>query len=678
MIALALVAVLLCACGSDGSAPSITSPTPTPEPPATPSATGSPTATPVPSATPVPTAELVGRWTATGPDGGPVTVLAPDPRQPHVLYAGTPGGVFKSVDAGATWSSRSDGIRDQRGLLPRDGILALAVDSSDTEVVYAGTRERVWKTLDGGTSWRALAVDAGQVIAIDPSSTATVYAASAEIRKSVDGGSTWRKLPFTFGGPVRTIAVHPYRKDTVLVGTLYAGVLVSHDGGETWLGPSPNFPEAVHGFAFDPREPEVVYAGAQRGGVYRSPDAGVTWRAWFEGLPGEFFASTAALASDPGEAGTLYVIAEGNLYARSDSDASWTRIGSSPLDLEIGALLVASQRTVYAATVGGLFRSVAEDRSWRRIGTGIRSSRVLTLAIDPVNPEAVLAGTDGGVRCSADSGRTWTSCPSEALSNAMVGGIAFDPANPSRVLASACGIFVSADGGRSWVQTLGPSLDRDCRRVDYGTRIDPARFAIDPSNPDRVFAALGDLYRSEDGGGSWIHVLVSLGDGVQCHGFRGVAIDPVDSSVVYAVDGIGGPARSEDGGASFPPVSCGLLPLGEFAAIAIDPRSPATVYASLGRGLVKSIDGGETWRAVRGIDSVWTLMFDPVDPTTLYAGTDSGVFVTVDGGSTWGPLNDGLLVAPVYELAIDPRDGRTLLAGTDGGSVQRMRLESRP
>ncbi len=338
---------------------------------------------------------------------------------------------------------------------------------------------------------------------------------------------------------------------------------------------------------------------------------------------------------------------------------------------------MAGEGRIYAATVGGVVRNDPGERTWRPIEAGIRSSRVYALAVHPAEPDVVLAGTDGGgIWRSADFGRTWTRATDGALAHAQVGALAIDPTKPSRVIASACGIVVSDDGGRSWVRTLG-QVDASCSRDVYVNWLVPAGLAFDPGDPARVLAGLGDFRRSTDHGQTWTSVLISMGDGVACHGVRAVAVDPVEPSIVHVVDSRGGPVRSTDGGASFPLVGCGLLPSDSPAAIAIDPLNAATVYASRGRALVKSIDRGETWTELPGIGSVATLAFDPVDRTTLYAGTELGVFVSRDGGAGWTPLNDGLLTAPVYALAIDPRDGRTLLAGTEGGGVQRIVLGER-
>ena len=674
VVVVATLVLGACGSGSGGSAP-----TPGPGSSATPRASTSPAASPftTPAATPAPepTGDVVGRWTSAGPDGGPVLTLAVDPRKPEVLYTGTVGGIFASVDGGESWRASSDGVRDSSGFFPRWGIIALAIDPRSNGVVYAGASDGIWKTIDAGISWVALPSDAGDAIAIDPASPQTVYAAhrAGGLRKTVDGGATWRDLDLDF--PIGHVVVHPHGGGIVLAATRYGGVVVSHDGGETWQGPNANFPQDVHGFAFDHRQPDLVYAGAVTGGVFRSPDAGVTWLPWNEGLPRTGFATTSALASDRDAPGAFYAVAGLDLYVRTDGDASWTRVASSPPGGDIGSLAVVAGGTLYAATVGGITRTDAADRSWRRIDAGIRSWKVHALAIHPSEPDLVLAAIDGaGVWRSTDLGRTWAPSADGAIARARVGGIAIDSTDPSHVIASACGIIVSDDGAQSWKRTLGAE-DDPCMRETYGVPLDPAGFAFDPSDPARVFAGLGDFHRSADHGQTWTRVLIPLGDGVICHGVRAVAVDPSDPSIVYAVESVGGPVRSTDGGASFPSVGCALIPFEGPAAIAIDPTSSATVYATRGRALVKSLDRGATWTELYGIDSVWSLVFDPADPT-LYAGTDSGVFVSHDGAATWTPLNDGLLTAPVYAIAIDPRDGRTLLAGTEGG-VQRIRLGDR-
>jgi len=108
------------------------------------------------------------------------------------------------------------------------------------------------------------------------------------------------------------------------------------------------------------------------------------------------------------------------------------------------------------------------------------------------------------------------------------------------------------------------------------------------------------------------------------------------------------------------------------SALAIDPHTPATLYAGACGTAVKSTDGGDTWIAANtglptSVASV--IAIDPITSGTLYAGTGSGVFKSTDAGSSWTPFNTGLATTNVGTLAIDPTAPGTLYAGTHEGAV---------
>ena len=98
----------------------------------------------------------------------------------------------------------------------------------------------------------------------------------------------------------------------------------------------------------------------------------------------------------------------------------------------------------------------------------------------------------------------------------------------------------------------------------------------------RVVGALGDVYRSSDGGRTWIHVGVELGDGVQCHGLTAVAVDPLDPAIVHAASRRmllkTGVFVSRDGAETWRPLNDGLL-AAPVHALAIDPRDGRTLLA---------------------------------------------------------------------------------------------------
>ena len=84
---------------------------------------------------------------------------------------------------------------------------------------------------------------------------------------------------------------------------------------------------------------------------------------------------------------------------------------------------------------------------------------------------------------------------------------------------------------------------------------------------------------------------------------------------------------------------------GAINVLAIDPKTPATLYAGIWGGVFKSTNGGGNWSAVNtGLTatSVWALAIDPTTPATLYAGTEGGVFKSTNGGANWSAVNTSL------------------------------------
>ena len=149
---------------------------------------------------------------------------------------------------------------------------------------------------------------------------------------------------------------------------------------------------------------------------------------------------------------------------------------------------------------------------------------------------------------------------------------------------------------------------------------------------------------------------------------QALAIDPSTPATVYAGTN-GGVFKSANGGTSWTAV----LTSTEVLALAIDPSTPATLYAGTFGGVFKTTNGGDSWTAVNSgltnttLDS--PLAIDPSTPATLYAGASGsgGVFKSTDGGMIWtnvGSFSTGLTVTQVLALAIDPSTPATLYAGT--------------
>ncbi|MCP4698970.1 MAG: hypothetical protein GY862_19275 [Gammaproteobacteria bacterium] len=261
----------------------------------------------------------------------------------------------------------------------------------------------------------------------------------------------------------------------------------------------------------------------------------------------------------------------------------------------------------------------------------------LSWRICPAAPATVYAGTsDYGVLKSVDGGLQWNAANKGLPSSISVRTIAIDPVNRSTMYAgsSYSGIFKTVDWGNAWVS------------VDKGGYF----LEIDPFAPATVYAAGGrSLFKTTDGGQSWINIAPDSGIfGV----VNTLAIDPVMPAVLYAgtrtesSDLTAGLFKSADSGNTWVLVNTGIPQNADILAFAIDPVTPATLYASTSYnsigsdpGVFKSTDAGQTWTAATdGVTGTYRLTIDPVMPANVYVDSYLGAFKSGDGGANWSLL----------------------------------------
>ena len=303
------------------------------------------------------------KYRMIGPErGGRVTAVTGVPSQPYTFYMGsTGGGVWKTVDAGHSWSNISDGYFSVASMG------AVEVSLSNPDVVYAGT----------GSSKIRSNVSIGR-----------------GIYKSTDAGKTWSFAGLRDTGQISTIRVNPTNPDLVYVAALgnpfvpnkERGVYRSTDGGKTWkqvlylsdsLGAAdlelqPGNPKVLFACMWHgQRKPWTIVSGALEGGIYKSTDGGDNWTKLSGGLPHELF-GRANVAISPAKPERIYALIEAKpgsgLYRSEDSGATWTLVNGS------GAIIT---RPFYYDTLG----------------------------VDPNNPDVVFIGDEGWFK-STDGGKT--------------------------------------------------------------------------------------------------------------------------------------------------------------------------------------------------------------------------------------------------------------------------------
>jgi len=186
-----------------------------------------------------------------------------------------------------------------------------------------------------------------------------------------------------------------------------------------------------------------------------------------------------------------------------------------------------------------------------------------------------------------------------------------------------------------------------------------------PKGPD------GGVYKTQDRGTTWAQkrVLVEGPKGVAIddESIVTMAFDPQDNKAVYAGTAARGLLVSLDGGDSWRPA--GALSSGRIEAVAVDPKDKCTVYASQGNKIYKTENCGRDWRQAwfdPKTDKVFTaLMVDWFNSTILYAGTSEGdILKSTDAGANW--LVSKRAASPITSFAIHPNDSRIVYASTRG------------
>ncbi|HEY2860545.1 MAG TPA: hypothetical protein VGJ21_19150 [Terracidiphilus sp.] len=190
-----------------------------------------------------------------------------------------------------------------------------------------------------------------------------------------------------------------------------------------------------------------------------------------------------------------------------------------------------------------------------------------------------------------------------------------------------------------------------------------ATLTVDPSAPATVYAVTtqGSLFKSTDAAASWKAVSGIVGPSF-------LAIDPTTSSTIYAATQYG-VVKSMDGGESWNAAN-GNLPE-PCRALTIDPITPKTMYGLTSSGIFRTNDGGETWKQVTAAIA-GSLIIDPTTPSTIYASlANAEIIKSTDSGENWVTVKAGLPFAvfnTAGALVIDPQMPSTLYAGSFAAS----------
>jgi len=634
--------------------------------------------------------------------GGRIADIAVDEKNPFTYYAAlATGGLIKTTNDGTTWSA----VFDHQ---PVASVGAVAVAASDSKIVWAGTGEAngrnssswgdgVYKSADGGQTWQNMGLKDSQEIgriAIDPRDANTVYVAAAGhlwgpnkergVFKTTDGGKTWTH---SLSLDADTGAID------VALGAPGSGV--------------------VYAAAYQRRRMPWGFVGTGPGAaLYRSRDSGRTWERCDKGLPsgplGRIGMSVARSKPD-----TVYVVIEspqggtgslfdqsskyGGIFRSDDAGATWKRVSAgSPRGFYFGQIRVdpTDAERVY---VLGFSLSVSEDggKTFKNMSANVHSD-LHALWIDPVRPDRLLLGTDGGLYESHDRAKTWS-----GIANFPMGEfyeVKADNRQPFWVYGGL------QDNG-TWMGPSALQANEGPANSDWIFLMGGDGFYVvpDPSDNDIVYA--------EAQGGSLVrinrrtHVNRSMHptepEGQPAYRFNWntpVCLSPQDSDVVY----VGGnrlfrwskkgaeyevisPDLSKQVGAQITSGGSGAETYGTIVSLAASPVERGIIWAGTDDGNVQiTRDEGKTWQnATENLPShvrsyyVKRLEASSAVAGRAYAAIDGHrnddmapyLFVTDDYGASWRAITSGLPShGPVRAIREDPANPNLLYAGTEFGA----------
>jgi len=665
-------------------------------------------------------------WRLIGPfRGGRVLAVSGVRGEPQHFYFGSvDGGVWETRDTGRTWQPIFDA--EHVG-----SIGALAVAPSDPKVIYVGSGEAdmrsdiaygngMYKSVDAGRTWSHIGLeDSYQIgkILVNPTNPDVVFVAvlghaygpnaMRGVFRSLDGGQTWQKMLYkdadtgaidlAFGADANTLYASLWQTRRP-PWNVYppsngpgSGLYKSTDGGDTWSEITGHGIQAEGlghiGLAVAPSNPSIVYAlvDAKQGGLYRSDDAGVNFtmiskdkRIWQRGW---YFGGVAV---DPKNPDVVYV-SDTAMYKSTDGGKTFLPFQGDPTGDDYHALWIDpddGRHMIAGVDQGTIISQNGGDTwsTWYNQPTG-QFYHVIT---DSQFPYWVYGAQQdsGAAAVPSHSGDKYDGISMEQFHEVSVGGesgnIAPDPDDPEIVYG---GTVDKLDRKSGQTADVDPTL----AYPDIYRSVWTLPLTFSPKDPKALYFANQHLFRTRDGGSHWERLsddltrknltvppnldASSAADTATVGPRRGViyAIAPSRFSVndiwVGTDDGL--IWRSHNGGKSWKDVSPKpLTPWSKVGAIEVGHFEADTAYATVDRHrlddykpyIYRTHDGGRTWDLVTdGIPDgsfVNVVREDPLKKGLLYAGTELGMYVSFDDGDHWQSLQQNLPMTSIRDIDV--------------------------
>lgn len=665
---------------------------------------------------------------------------------PMTYYMGTTGGgVWKTSDAGQHWKNISDGF------FKLGSVGAITVSESNPNVVYVGMGEHaprgvmtshgdgVYKSSDAGKTWTSVGLEKTQHISrivIHPTNSDILWVAAQGalhgptqergIYKSVDGGKSWKKtlyvntltgaseLSIDSNNPDVLYAAlweHIRKPWQVVSGGSGSGLYKSTDGGETWKKIHKGLPKekGKMAIAVSPANSQTVFAliesdsQKEKGGLFVSKDAGDSWsrisgdhrliqRAWYY----------IEIALDPNNEDIVYVMSA-STYKSTDGGQSWNRMPSAHGDYHDLWINPQNSSNMILTSDGGSEITFDGGSHWSRIDH-LPTAQFYRINTDNLYPYHIYGGQQDnssvkiasiGIGSGGIGVQHWTS--SAGGESAF---LAFDPDRPTKVMGgSYLGTIDILDVAtqQSTEIMMEPNLylglaARDMKYLynwnapiirsqhEENTYFHCAQYVLRTRDEGLSWEVISpDLTRNQDkkqgkGGGPYTNEAV----GAENYGTISYMVEsPHEMGVFYTGSDDGLVYRTKDNGVNWENVTPKGLEETLINSIEVSPHDPATVYIATTRykfndftpALYKSTNYGQSWKLISKTlpKEAYTKVVreDTARKDLLFAGTVEGVYASWDGGLHWKSLQLNLPQTPITDLKVAHND---LVVATQGRS----------
>lgn len=590
--------------------------------------------------------------TSWNPGVGRVECISVDPNNASHILAGAPsGGVWSTKDQGATWTPLTDKLSTLN-------LLGCLINPHNINEYFIGTDQGIFKSIDAGASWnKVLSVSTIRIKADESNSSVFTACGSSGIYKSTDGGNTWTSKKT---GSFLDLEYHPSNQNYVYAAGRY-NFFRSTDGGNSWSQISAGAGSGYGRIAISPAEPNSVWymqaSGNNYGSLSKSTNNGQTFSIinqsstdYLEGY-GWYGIDLVVSAQDPNR---IY-LGGMELYRSTNGGASfslyvpwlYSSAGSKYIHADIHSLEWVGSN-LYTGTDGGISISQNNEASFKNLSNGLNVRQFYKIGVGKNNPNVVVGGAqDNGTASTYGNNYVWR----EWLgADGMDAFVSWD--NPQNQIGTSQNgsLYKTTNGGQSQSGLNGGS----------GNWVTP--IAQHPTDANTFYVGYTSVSKYTFSTGASQALGTPNGSG-KCNE---LAIAPTNASIMIAAKG-STLSKSTNGGTSWTQLTTSL---GSINYISIHPEDPNYIaVASSGSGKVYvSTDGGINWNSQKlNLPNLSALCvaFEKGAEHGLYVGMYSGVYYINDGMSNYIDYQDNLPNVQVNEIEINYIDNR-IYAGTYG------------